>query len=47
MDKKDRLKDAYRYLRDRGVVHTQQDVANLMKKPKTNVSSAFNGNEKY
>lgn len=47
MDKKDRLKDAYRYLRDRGVVHTQQDVANLMKKTKTNVSSAFNGNEKY
>ena len=47
MKRNERLKEAYRYLRDRGVVHTQQDIASRMRKPKTNVSSAFNGNEKY
>lgn len=47
MDKKDRLKEAYLYLRGRGIVHTQQDIANMMKKPKSNISRAFNGHEDY
>ena len=47
MDKKERIKEAYQYLRGRGIVHTQQDIANIMKKPKSNISRAFNGHEDY
>ena len=44
---KDRLIKAYEYLRSIGKVHSQQDVANIMKSPKATISRAFNGNERY
>lgn len=47
MERKERLKVAYNHLRNNGAVHTQQDVADKMSKPKSNISSAFKGNEKY
>ena len=48
IDKKDLpINVAYQYLRSKGVVHTQQDVADKMNVSKENVSRAFNGNEKY
>ena len=47
MEAKERLKNAYNYLRDHGKVHTQQDVANAMGTSKVNVSRAFRGNDKY
>lgn len=46
-EKKRRLTDAYEHLRSIGKVHTQNDVAFAMGANKTNVSYAFNGNEKY
>lgn len=46
-DKKNRLLKAYEHLRSCGIVHTQNDVAGAMNANKTNVSYAFNGNEKY
>lgn len=47
MDTKERIKKAYEYLRNNGIVHTQQDVADIMGVKKENISRAFNGNEKY
>lgn len=47
MEAKERIKVAYNYLRNHGIVHTQQDVANVMDVKKENISRAFNGNEKY
>lgn len=48
IDKKDLpINVAYQYLRSKGVVHTQQDVADKMNVSKENISRAFNGNEKY
>lgn len=47
MERVDRLKTAYSYLMSKGIVHKQQDVANKMKKPKSSVSSAFNGDPRY
>lgn len=47
MERKERLRMAYDHLRDNGVVHTQKDVAAKMRKPRSNISSAFNGDERY
>lgn len=47
MEKKERLKAAYQYLKNIGEVHTQQDVANIMHKNKANISAAFNGNSRF
>lgn len=47
MEAKERIKKAYSYLRDNGIVHTQQDVANIMSVKKENISRAFNGHEDY
>lgn len=47
MEARERIKKAYGYLRDNGIVHTQQDVANIMNVKKENISRAFNGNEDY
>lgn len=38
---------AFQYLRSKGIVHTQQDVADKMGVKKENISRAFNGKEKY
>ena len=46
MTKKDRLKEAFEYLRSKGVVHTQKDVASRMRTTPPNVSSAFRGDER-
>lgn len=45
MEKNERLKTAYQYLKGRGVVHTQKDLAEKMGATPPNVSSAFNGVE--
>lgn len=47
MDAKNRLKKAYDYLKSKGIVHTQLDVAKAIGSGKENVSRAFNGYEKY
>jgi len=46
MERKERLKEAFDYLRGKGLVHTQADVADRMKASRPNVSSAFNGDAK-
>jgi phage repressor protein C with HTH and peptisase S24 domain len=45
MDKKERLIKAYDYLREKGLAHTQKDIAEKMKSTQQNVSSALNGKE--
>lgn len=47
MIKKEIIKEAFEYLRSIGKVHTQQDIANKMEISKSNISRAFNGDEKY
>lgn len=46
-DKLTRLKDALNLLRLEGVVHTQNDFAELLGRSKSAVSAALHGNEKY
>lgn len=43
MSKKERLNDAFRYLRGKGIVQTQKDVADRMGASAPNVSSALKG----
>lgn len=45
MNKKERFNEAYEYLRTKGIVRTQKDVAEKMKSSSQNVSSALNGVE--
>lgn len=45
MERKDRLKAAYDYLRNQGKVHTQSDVASAMGATRQNVSAALKGKE--
>lgn len=45
--RKEIIKEAFEYLRSNGEAHTQQDVANKMGISKSNISRAFNGDEKY
>ncbi|WP_333615635.1 S24 family peptidase [Bacteroides pyogenes] len=47
MERADRIKKAYEYLRYQGLVETQDDVADKMNRQRSNVSSALNGNPKY
>lgn len=46
MTTKERLKEAYNYLKTNGVIHTQKDVANKMGASEQNVSSALKGVER-
>lgn len=46
MERKERLKEAFEYLRGKGEVHTQADIADKMKASRPNVSSAFKGDAK-
>lgn len=43
----DILKKMFNHLKSTGKVHTQTELANLIQYNKTNLSSAFNGNERY
>lgn len=45
MDKKGRFSEAFNYLKDKGIVHTQKDVAKKMGSTSPNVSSAMKGVE--
>ena len=47
MDKVERFKRAYEYLRNRGMVHTQKDLAEIMQATPPHVSLAFKGDIKY
>ncbi len=46
MDRKDRLKMAFEYARSKGLVHTQKDLASLLKASEGNVSKALKGDPK-
>lgn len=46
MDKKERLIEAVNYLKYKGIVRTQDDIATKMGASRSNVSSALSGNEK-
>ena len=46
MDKKERFCMAYEYLRSIGKIHTQEDLAMVMKASRSNVSSALAGRKK-
>ena len=46
-NEKSRLEETYDYLRSKGIVHTQNEVADKMKANYRNFNSAFNGDEKY
>lgn len=46
MERKDRLKEAFEYLRNKGEVHTQKDLAERMGATRPNVSGAFKGDIK-
>lgn len=45
MNKKERLNLAYEYLKNQGKVHTQKDVAEIMKTYSPNISAALKGKE--
>lgn len=45
MERKDRLQKAYNYLRNKGVIHTQEEVANRMQSTASNMSKAMKGAE--
>lgn len=47
MERSERMKKAYEYLRFQGLAGTQEDVADMLNRQRTNVSSALNGNPKY
>lgn len=47
MDKVERFKMAYEYLRNRGMVHTQKDLAEIMQATPPHVSSAFKGDARF
>ena len=47
MDKVERFRRAYEYLRNRGLVHTQKDLAEIMQATPPHVSLAFKGDIKY
>lgn len=47
MEKVERFNMAFEYLKSRGILHSQKDVALVMKSSETNISRAFNGNPKY
>lgn len=47
MGRSERMKKAYEYLRFQGLAGTQEDVADMLNRQRTNVSSALNGNPKY
>lgn len=47
MDRSERFKRAYEYLRFRGMVHTQKDLAEKIQATPPHVSSAFKGDARF
>ena len=47
MERSDRIKTAYEYLRFKQVVSNQDDIARKMNRKRQSVSSALSGNDKY
>lgn len=47
MEAKERIMSAYNYLKNVGIVSSQQNVADKMNVRKESVSKAFNGNKSY
>ena len=47
MNRHDRLKEAYEYLRYQHGIHTQMEMANALQITRSSFSAAMNGNEKY
>ncbi len=47
MNKKERFLQAYNYLREKGLVHTQRNVSERMQTSDSNISKAIHGEEKY
>lgn len=45
MTRKERINQAFTYLKNKGIVHTQKDIAITMKASTSNVSSALSGVE--
>lgn len=45
LEKKERLKKAVEYLKSKGLIHTQKNIAEKMKASSSNVSSALKGEE--
>ena len=45
--REERLKEAFNYLKSKGIVHMQIDVAKQMDAPNTNISRAFRGHPRY
>lgn len=46
MDRKNRLKETYKYLQSIGKIHTQKGFADALGKAEGTISRAFNGDEK-
>lgn len=46
MDKKNRFYEAFQYLRNKGIVHTQKDLAERIGSSQANISSAIKGVER-
>lgn len=47
MERNERLRQAFNYLRGNGIVHTQVDVADKMHSNKSTISQALKGNPKF
>lgn len=47
MNRKERFKQAFQYLKNNGIIHTQRDVSRNMNATPPNVSRAIQGDEKY
>jgi hypothetical protein len=45
--KVEKLNEAYKYLRSLGKIHTKKEFANEIEIDKTNMSSAFRGDDRY
>lgn len=43
MDRKERLRTAFEYVRSKGLLHTQKDLAAIMSASEANISKALNG----
>lgn len=47
MERKERFKEAFEYLKSRGSVHTQRDIALKMDSSEGNISKVFKGDERF
>lgn len=47
MEMKDRLKKAFNYVRAKGMVSTQKELASMLKATQASISKALNGDSQY